>query len=214
MLCRETHEPTSTNTRSIAKPESTCKFLHPDFGKKKAPKSWGATHALPKSRCKNLHLDFKPYPTKHLGYRPKNVCALTSAKNVSDLDITLSGQFGDRPRTTGGNLVTENEMVSIKLFFLTRSIWRYHLGRNMNVVETNTKWFFVTISVILHKWPFRKKPLWKTHQKGHLGDVLDNRNKSLRYVKRSRKKTLRVHHGTSRLKNWWIPNGQTWGPDS
>ena len=35
-----------------------------------------------------------------------------------------------------------------------------------------------------------KRPLWKTHQKGHLGDVLDNRNRSLRYVKRSLKKTL------------------------
>ena len=53
-----------------------------------------------------------------------------------------------------------------------------------------------------------KRPLWKTHQKGHLGDVLDNRNRSLRYVKRSLKKTLRVNHGTSGLKNWWIPNGQ------
>ena len=53
-----------------------------------------------------------------------------------------------------------------------------------------------------------KRPLWKTHRKGHLGDVLDNRNRSLRYVKRSLKKTLRVNHGTSGVKNWWIPNGQ------
>ena len=45
-----------------------------------------------------------------------------------------------------------------------------------------------------------KRPLWKTHQKGHLGDVLDNRNRSLGYVKRSLKKTLRVNHGTSGLK--------------
>ena len=51
-----------------------------------------------------------------------------------------------------------------------------------------------------------KRPLWKTHQKGHLGDVLDNRNRSLRYVKRSLKKTLRVNHGPSGLKDWWIPN--------
>ena len=45
-------------------PKSTCKFLHPDIGKKNMcfPKSQGKTSVFPKSEFRNLHLDLGNTP--------------------------------------------------------------------------------------------------------------------------------------------------------
>ena len=92
----------------------------------------------------------KPYPTKHLGYRH---CALTSAKK-KDIDISFSRQIWERPRTTGWEIwfqwAKEWSSVIKQKKKKNDFFWRYHLGRNMSVVETHIE----SIHDIMGGFPF------------------------------------------------------------
>ena len=73
-------------------PKSTCKFLHPNIGKKICffPKSQGTTSVFPKSECRNLHLDLGNTPPSTWDIVKKtclsqgaDFCTLSSAKKCT-----------------------------------------------------------------------------------------------------------------------------------